>query len=98
MIVFWGAVSFYFSDLFVARDRFLRPEFLNRLSACRSTMAASFYWLSRWDLLFFKFRSQLIYQNSALKIAGDFPDPHVIGTGTLGNPILGCILKGLFYP
>ena len=31
MIVFWGAVSFYFSDVFVARDRFLKPEFLNRL-------------------------------------------------------------------
>jgi len=31
MIVFWGAVSFYFSDVFVARDRFLRSEFLNRL-------------------------------------------------------------------
>ena len=31
MIVFWGAVSFYFSDVFVARDRFLRPELLNRL-------------------------------------------------------------------
>lgn len=31
MMVFWGAVSFYFSDVFVARDRFLRPEFFNRL-------------------------------------------------------------------
>ena len=31
MMVFWGAVSFYFSDVFVARDRFLRSEFLNRL-------------------------------------------------------------------
>ena len=31
MLVFWGAVSFYFSDVFVARDRFLKPEFLNRL-------------------------------------------------------------------
>ena len=31
MLVFWGAVSFYFSDVFVARDRFLRPEFFNRL-------------------------------------------------------------------
>jgi uncharacterized membrane protein YhhN len=31
MLVFWGAISFYFSDVFVARDRFLRPEFLNRL-------------------------------------------------------------------
>ena len=31
MLVFWGAVSFYFSDVFVARDRFLKPEFSNRL-------------------------------------------------------------------
>jgi uncharacterized membrane protein YhhN len=31
VIVFVGAVSFYFSDVFVARDRFLRPEFLNLL-------------------------------------------------------------------
>jgi len=31
MMVFCGAVSFYFSDVFVARDRFLRPEFFNRL-------------------------------------------------------------------
>ena len=31
ILVFWGAVSFYFSDVFVARDRFLKPEFLNRL-------------------------------------------------------------------
>ena len=31
MMVFWGAVSFYFSDVFVARNRFLRPEFLNHL-------------------------------------------------------------------
>jgi uncharacterized membrane protein YhhN len=31
IIVFIGACSFYFSDIFVARDRFLRSEFLNRL-------------------------------------------------------------------
>ena len=31
LLVFIGAVSFYFSDLFVARDRFLKPEFTNRL-------------------------------------------------------------------
>ena len=31
VFVFVGAVSFYFSDVFVARDRFLKPEFLNRL-------------------------------------------------------------------
>jgi uncharacterized membrane protein YhhN len=31
VVVFVGAVSFYFSDVFVARDRILKPEFLNRL-------------------------------------------------------------------
>ena len=31
IVVFTGALSFYFSDLFVARDRFLNKEFLNRL-------------------------------------------------------------------
>jgi len=31
IMVFVGALSFYFSDLFVARDRFLKREFLNRL-------------------------------------------------------------------
>jgi len=31
LLVFIGAVSFYLSDLFVARDRFLKPEFANRL-------------------------------------------------------------------
>ena len=31
LLVFIGAVSFYFSDLFVARDRFLKTEFSNRL-------------------------------------------------------------------
>ncbi len=31
LLLFWGAVSFYFSDVFVARDRFLKPEFFNRL-------------------------------------------------------------------
>jgi uncharacterized membrane protein YhhN len=31
LLVFIGALSFYFSDLFVARDRFLRSEFANRL-------------------------------------------------------------------
>ena len=30
-LVLVGAVSFYFSDVFVARDRFLKNEFLNRL-------------------------------------------------------------------
>lgn len=31
IMVFAGALSFYFSDVFVARDRFLEEEFLNRL-------------------------------------------------------------------
>ena len=31
LLVFIGAVSFYLSDLFVARDRFLNSEFTNRL-------------------------------------------------------------------
>ncbi|CAB1085313.1 hypothetical protein D1AOALGA4SA_12801 [Olavius algarvensis Delta 1 endosymbiont] len=31
LLVFSGAVSFYLSDLFVARDRFLKSEFTNRL-------------------------------------------------------------------
>jgi uncharacterized membrane protein YhhN len=30
IMVFIGALSFYFSDLFVARERFLKREFLNR--------------------------------------------------------------------
>jgi uncharacterized membrane protein YhhN len=30
-LVLFGAVSFYISDLFVARDRFLKTEFVNRL-------------------------------------------------------------------
>jgi uncharacterized membrane protein YhhN len=32
MLVFIGALSFYVSDVFVARQRFLKTEFLNRLS------------------------------------------------------------------
>ena len=31
IMVFSGALSFYFSDVFVARDRFLKNEFVNRL-------------------------------------------------------------------
>jgi len=31
ILVICGALSFYFSDIFVARDRFLKKEFLNRL-------------------------------------------------------------------
>jgi uncharacterized membrane protein YhhN len=30
--IFVGATSFYFSDIFVARDRFLKKEFINRLA------------------------------------------------------------------
>ena len=32
IMAFAGALSFYFSDVFVARDRFLRKQFLNRLA------------------------------------------------------------------
>jgi uncharacterized membrane protein YhhN len=31
MLVFIGAMGFYFSDIFVARQRFLKTEFFNRL-------------------------------------------------------------------
>ena len=31
LIIFVGALSFYFSDVFVARDRFMKPDFFNRL-------------------------------------------------------------------
>jgi uncharacterized membrane protein YhhN len=31
MLVFSGALGFYVSDVFVARQRFLKTEFLNRL-------------------------------------------------------------------
>jgi len=31
IMVFVGALSFYFSDVFVARNRFIGPQFLNRL-------------------------------------------------------------------
>ena len=31
MLVFIGALSFYFSDIFVARQRFLKTEFINSL-------------------------------------------------------------------
>lgn len=32
LLVFFGALSFYFSDIFVARDRFLKNQFSNRLA------------------------------------------------------------------
>ena len=31
LLVMFGALSFYFSDIFVARDRFMKNQFLNRL-------------------------------------------------------------------
>jgi uncharacterized membrane protein YhhN len=31
LMAFLGAVAFYFSDVFVARDRFMKKEFVNRL-------------------------------------------------------------------
>jgi uncharacterized membrane protein YhhN len=31
VMVFIGSTSFYFSDIFVARDRFLKKQFVNRL-------------------------------------------------------------------
>ena len=31
VMAFSGAVAFYFSDVFVARDRFVKKEFINRL-------------------------------------------------------------------
>jgi uncharacterized membrane protein YhhN len=31
VVIFVGALSFYFSDVFVARNRFLKPGFINRL-------------------------------------------------------------------
>jgi len=30
-LIFLGAVSFYFSDIFVARNQFMKKEFANRL-------------------------------------------------------------------
>jgi hypothetical protein len=46
VIVFIGAASFYFSDVFVARDRFLKPEFLNRL------LGLPLYYLGQYLLAF----------------------------------------------
>jgi uncharacterized membrane protein YhhN len=40
---FLGAVSFYFSDVFVARDRFLKKEFLNRLIGLPMYYAGQFF-------------------------------------------------------
>ena len=46
LLVFMGAVSFYLSDLFVARDRFLKSEFSNRL------MGLPMYYLGQFLLAF----------------------------------------------
>jgi uncharacterized membrane protein YhhN len=40
---FLGAVSFYLSDVFVARDRFLKKEFLNRLIGLPMYYAGQFF-------------------------------------------------------
>lgn len=42
IMVFMGAVSFYLSDMFVARDRFLKKEFLNRLAGLPLYYAGQF--------------------------------------------------------
>jgi len=42
LLVFIGALSFYLSDIFVARDRFLKNEFMNRLLGLPLYYAAQF--------------------------------------------------------
>jgi uncharacterized membrane protein YhhN len=42
IMVFLGGISFYCSDVFVARDRFLRKEFVNRLLGLPLYYAAQF--------------------------------------------------------
>ena len=46
LLVFIGALSFYVSDIFVARDRFLKNEFLNRL------LGLPLYYLGQFLLAF----------------------------------------------
>jgi uncharacterized membrane protein YhhN len=46
LMVIFGAVSFYISDLFVARDRFLKPEFTNRF------LGLPLYYLGQFLLAF----------------------------------------------
>ena len=46
LLVFFGAASFYFSDLFVARDRFVKTEFANRL------LGLPMYYLGQFLLAF----------------------------------------------
>jgi uncharacterized membrane protein YhhN len=42
IMIFAGALCFYFSDVFVARDRFLKKEFLNRLMGLPMYYAGQF--------------------------------------------------------
>ena len=42
IMVFVGALSFYFSDVFVARDRFIKKEFLNRMMGLTLYYAGQF--------------------------------------------------------
>ena len=43
VLVIFGAISFYTSDIFVARDRFLKTEFTNRLLGLSLYYAAQFF-------------------------------------------------------
>lgn len=42
IMAFAGAVAFYFSDVFVARDRFMKKEFVNRLAGLPTYYAGQF--------------------------------------------------------
>lgn len=42
VLVLLGAIAFYLSDVFVARDRFVKNEFLNRLAGLPIYYAAQF--------------------------------------------------------
>jgi uncharacterized membrane protein YhhN len=42
VMAFAGAVAFYFSDVFVARDRFMKKEFINRLAGLPMYYAGQF--------------------------------------------------------
>jgi uncharacterized membrane protein YhhN len=42
VMAFAGAVAFYFSDIFVARDRFMKKEFINRLAGLPMYYAGQF--------------------------------------------------------
>ena len=46
IVVFIGALSFYFSDVYVARDRFMGQQFLNRL------IGLPFYYAGQFLLAF----------------------------------------------